>query len=218
MGGTDFSVLPRSTGQAQDPMALEQRGVDSEGLGFWNSNEFPVWNLEVLQSQEFQGAVVPEFWREFGWVLPSRNLCLGNWLLTGGWMICFLSAHLSETGGGGWWDGGVHPPVPGAWMLAPSRALPTPSLVECSQAPGPSSVCSSITACPTLFLLLARHPSLNDSSPGLPSLPVPMPRAHPACPGGLLTADRLGPESLMCHCQAREQPCRASVFPSTKWG
>lgn len=55
-------------------MALEQRGVDSEGLGFWNSNEFPVWNLEVLQSQEFQGAVVPEFWREFGWVLPSRNL------------------------------------------------------------------------------------------------------------------------------------------------
>lgn len=74
MGGTDSSIPPRSAGQAQDSTALERRGVGSEGPGFWNSNEFLVWNLEGLQSWEFQGAVVPEFWREFGWVLASRNL------------------------------------------------------------------------------------------------------------------------------------------------
>lgn len=180
----------------------------SSQSGTWKSSR--VRNFRGLWFQNFGGSLA-------GSCLPEISVLETGSLPEAGQSV-FSQLTSVRIGGGGWWDGGVHPPVPGAWMLAPSRALPTPSLVECSQAPGPSSVCSSITACPTLFLLLARHPSLNDSSPGLPSLPVPMPRAHPACPGGLLTADRLGPESLMCHCQAREQPCRASVFPSTKWG
>lgn len=95
----------------------------------------------------------------------------------------FLPAHLSEAGGG---DGG-------SICLSRGRDAGTQQGPPHAQ---PGGMFPS--ARPLLLLLVRRHClshslppsfsetsiSLNDSSPGLPSPPVPVPWAHPACPRG----------------------------------
>lgn len=172
----------------------------SSWSGTWKDSR--VGNFRGLWFQNFGGSLAGSW-------LPET--CLRNWLLHRGPDSRFsLSSPQC-----GW---GCPSICPRGLSAGTSRALPMPSLVECSQAPGPSSDCSSITACPTLFLLLARHHLSVTPLLACPAFLSPCPGPTWPPPQGMLTSDRLGLESLTCHSQDGEQPCRASVSPSTQWG
>lgn len=110
------------------------------------------WNLEGLQSLEFQGLRFQNSDRSLAgsWV---PEIYLHNWCLTGGWTT------------------GRAPPLPVQCGILVPKSRPG----HCSpHSPSPSSIEPSISQKTPL--------PLNTPSPGLSGLPVPAAWAHPASP------------------------------------
>lgn len=180
---------PRFAGQTQASVTRQRAGLGCEGPGFWNLNELPVLQPGRPPESRIPRAEVPELCQEFGWVLSSE-ICLHNWLLSGGWTMAGL------------------PLCPGECDVLVPKSKPG----HCSpHSPPPSCIEPSVSQKTPL--------PLNTPSPGLSGLPVPAAWAHPFSPrddADLRQAQTEVPDRPLPRwgLNAAERP---SVFPSVKW-